>query len=192
MIRFDKKKVLKIFPVIVLVLASFLAGGFLLNRGNDGGNDEGAAGVSTEKKEDYLEKTKIGKRVKVKGKDENGVLTDKDLVITVSEGFLTEKIGVIDQALTTKDGKLFVVVNFEIENENDERMVFNSISYVRLVDSKGKKYAPEFYNEPFLVEPHSVRDDQIGFLINEDEKEKVKLLVGEMTEGKGEEVKLNF
>ncbi|GEM_PF-2824233 len=95
------------------------------------------------------------------------------------------------QPVTAPKGKEILVLDVEIENQEKTPLAVNAQDFIRLVKDNGKRYAPEFYNNPLSLPPISIRQDQVGFLIDEGQT-LVKLQLGEIEKEEKETIEINF
>lgn len=95
-----------------------------------------------------------------------------------------------NQPITAKEGEEFLLVYLEVENNLGTPVTIDSQNYFRLVGEEEKKLAPDFYNGPIQIAPISTKKDQIGFVVNQNQKD-FKIQVGE-PEGEKETIELKF
>lgn len=114
-----------------------------------------------------------------------------EIKLTITSAEKNPDVLVKDQVYKAKEGKLFLIVNLELQNDSTGRLNIFPGDLIRLiVGQEDKKYAPDLHNNVVMVAPISTKIDRIGFVINSDAKN-LKLLVGEL-EKKKTEVPLIF
>jgi len=104
-----------------------------------------------------------------------------------------EKVGLItskNQPVVAKEGKEFLLIYLELENNLVNPLIIDSQNYFRLESEQDKKLAPDLFNGPIQIAPISTKKDQVGFNINKGKKE-FKLQVGEI-EGTKEIIEIKF
>lgn len=132
----------------------------------------------------------VGKQFDIPLKNSKGEKTDKKLVGTLVSVERTNQAVISGKQSIARNGKIFILVNFEFDNKNNERISIAPKDYIRLVDEKGKAFAPNVSNTTVTVEPQAVRKDRVLFLVEESLKT-FKLQIGEVT-GSKELIQIKF
>jgi hypothetical protein len=104
-----------------------------------------------------------------------------NLTLTTAE--TTKQILIQGKPATAKGGKIFLIINLEIDNPHNQKLFISPVDLIRLVDKGGKKFAPDVHNNQVSVEPISVKKTRVGFVIDEDTSG-WKLQIGEVAGAK--------
>ncbi|MBL7159334.1 hypothetical protein ISS85_02585 [Candidatus Microgenomates bacterium] len=112
------------------------------------------------------------------------------IVFTIVSAELKEEIKVKGESRKVNEGKQFLLLRLEIENDTTEKLAMITSDLIRLVDNEDKKYAPDFHNATVVIDPLSVRKDLVSFIVDAKLKS-FKLLVGGLEKEK-ETVEINF
>ena len=111
--------------------------------------------------------------------------------LTITSAEKTPEVLVKDQTYKAKEGKLFLIIDLELQNDSTNRLNIYPGDLIRLtIGDSDKKFAPDLHNNLVLVAPISTKVDRVGFVIDTDVKN-LKLLIGELEKTKTE-VSLNF
>lgn len=123
-------------------------------------------------------------------RDEKGKeISNFSYEITSAE--LLDSIIVKAQRQVAVKGRIFLVFNLKITNNNNQSVNINTRDYVRLrVGNNSELVAPEIHNDPVEAQAISTKYTRLGFPIDESEKD-LTLQVGEIT-GKKETIRVNF
>jgi hypothetical protein len=92
---------------------------------------------------------------------------------------LAKEIIVKGQRAMAVAGRQFLIVNIHLTNQLDRTIDVRSRDYLRLSVNNGEWMAPDIHNDPVEIEPKSSIDTQLGFPINESDKN-LRLKVGEI------------
>lgn len=105
---------------------------------------------------------------------------------------LDKQIIVKGTRATAVDGRIFLIINLQLTNSQNQGMQVNTRDYVRLsVNGNTKEMlAPEIHNDPVEVQALSTKFTRIGFPINTSDKKYV-LRIGEI-EGDKKDIPLIF
>lgn len=123
--------------------------------------------------------TNIGKSFAFPIRDSSGKETEQSLKMNLTTAEKTTQILIKGKPATAREGKLFLIVNLELDNPTKDQLSLSPVELIRLVDSSGKKFAPDVHNDEVKVEPISIKRSRIGFVIDQTEKN-FKLQVGEV------------
>lgn len=93
------------------------------------------------------------------------------------------------EPITANKGKEFLLLALEIDNKLKQKIIVDSQNFFRLKVGE-KFFAPDFYNGEIEILPISTKGDQLGFVVDEKQKN-FELQVGEI-DGKKEIVKIKF
>ncbi len=109
---------------------------------------------------------------------------------TIVSAELQNEIKVKGEPRKAPDGKTFLMMRFELNNETTKRLSFISPDYIRLVGEGDKKYSPDFHNGVVVLDPLSVRNDLNSFVVDAKQK-KFTFLIGELDKTK-EKIEIIF
>lgn len=106
----------------------------------------------------------------------------KKLTYTIESADLTNDIIVNGQRIQSTNGKIFLVLNIKINNDNPQGIQINSRDYVRLAagTNSNEWWAPEIYNDPIEAQAISTKLGRLGFTVDNKQKE-FKLRIGEIS-----------
>lgn len=137
------------------------------------------------RKYDVLPQTSVYKSVEI-GKsfafpirNGNGEATKGDLKMTMTTVEKTNRILIKGTPATSRDGKIFLIVNLELDNPTQNKLGLAPVELIRLVDSSGKKFAPDVHNDKVTIEAISIKKTRVGFVVDENATG-LKLQVGEV------------
>lgn len=85
------------------------------------------------------------------------------------------------------EGKIFLVVNLKLRNDNDDSAIMQTREFIRLLPDG---LAPELHNDPIDVQPISAKETRLGFAVRENARD-LKLQIGTIT-GEKTTIDLNF
>lgn len=118
-----------------------------------------------------------------------------EISLTIVSTEMTNEVLVKNQPVRTKQGKFFLIVNLELENESTEKLGLVSSDLIRLrIGENGKKIAPDLHNKQVLISPVSVKTDKVGFVVTGSENIPLALELGEFyrTREVREKIELEF
>lgn len=137
------------------------------------------------------QKIPLDKSLNFNGLDAQGKQTKEKIKMSFVSAETSNEVSVKDQSFTAKPGKVFLLVNLELQNDTTDKLNIIPGDLIRLTfGSDDKKYAPDLHNNAVLVSPISVKNDRVGFVVDSEIKN-FKLLVGEL-EKKKEEIEITF
>ena len=116
---------------------------------------------------------------------------EADFKFIITEAKKVKLVATQGEPIKADPGKIFLVLSLEIDNDNPFDLSVTSKNYFRLVGEEDKKYAPDFYNDVVEVPADSVKKDELGFVVSDDQKN-FKLLLGPINEMGKTEVEINF
>jgi len=133
----------------------------------------------------------IGSRFEVPIRKEDGTETPDKLIMNLTTAESSKRILIQGKPATSRDGKTFILINFEVENSTSNQLTVRPVDFIRLTDNENRTFAPDVHNNDVAVEPISIKKTRVGFVVDENQKE-FKFLVGEINGEKKEVVvKLN-
>lgn len=91
-------------------------------------------------------------------------VTIQNLNLIVDKIELTNTLVVDGNPLRAPKGKQFLICYLYINNQSKEVTNIALVNFFRLMDSKGHKFAPEFYNKVTTIQPMATKTDQVGFM----------------------------
>jgi len=109
----------------------------------------------------------ISKTYQFSGQTEDGKDTENFLTMNLVNAEMTKQILIQGKPATAKAGKIFLIINLEINNSHSQKLFLSPVDLIRLVDKDGKKFAPDVHNNQVSVEPISVKKTRVGFVIDE-------------------------
>jgi hypothetical protein len=118
-----------------------------------------------------------------------------EISLTVVSAEKTNEVLVQNKPVRAKQGKFFLIVDLELENESTKTLGLVSSDLIRLVaGGNGKRIAPDLHNKQVLISPVSVKSDRVGFVVTAPENISLALELGEFykTREIRERVDLNF
>lgn len=124
------------------------------------------------------------------GRNDQAKVVDKHPIkMTFVSAELNRKILIKGQPATARDGKIFLVVNMDLENQSSDRMYLPVYDMIRLQEGD-KLRAPDVHNSLVQIDPISSKGTRIGFLID-DKGRDFSLKIGELT-GTKQTIDLKF
>ncbi len=137
-----------------------------------------------------LANVNVNKRFEIPIKNKDGSQTGEKLGITITNIEKTREILIKNNPAKTKNGKIFLVLNIEIQNDTKKQLTVRPVDMVRLIGDDGRSYAPDVHNNEVTAEPVSLRKTKVGYVVDEN-KNNFKLFVGEVR-GQQEEIEVVF
>lgn len=165
---------------VVALLVILVVGGFGMYRvGRAKLANKSFSQVASAKSSSSLGQVSINNKFDVPIKGQDGKDTGENLHVTITDAEKSKDILIQGRPASAKDGKAFLIINMEIGNETKKSLTVQPVDLVRLVDSQGKNYAADVYNNDVSAEPLSIRKSRIGYVVDESNKS-FKLLIGEV------------
>ncbi|MDO8336142.1 MAG: DUF4352 domain-containing protein, partial [Candidatus Saccharibacteria bacterium] len=112
-------------------------------------------------------------------KTQDGKETGDKLHVTITTIEKTDSIIAQDKPVRTKDGKIFLLVNMEIENTTKQELAIKPNDMVRFIDNEGRSFAPEVYNNGVKADAVSIKKTRVGYVVDSAQKT-YKLMIGEV------------
>lgn len=137
-----------------------------------------------------LANVNVNKRFEIPIKNKDGSQTGEKLGITITTIEKTREILIKNSPAKTKNGKIFLILNIEIQNDTKKQLSVRPVDMVRLIGDDGRSYAPEVHNNAVTAEPVSLRKTKVGYVV-EETKNSFKLFVGEVR-GQQEPIEVSF
>jgi len=154
----NKKILLKLTAAFIVILAVIL---LLLEIGGR------SSGTFTGSNRYSQKSVNLSKTFQFAGSTENGRSTEDFVNLTLTNVEMTKQILIQGKPATAKDGKIFLIINLEIDNPHNTKLFISPVDLIRLVDKNGKKFAPDVHNNQVAVEPISVKKTRVGFVVDE-------------------------
>ena len=132
----------------------------------------------------------IGSRFEVPIRKEDGTETPDKLIMNLTTAESSKRILIQGKPATSRDGKTFILINFEVENSTSNQLTVRPVDFIRLTDNGGRTFAPDVHNNDVAVEPISIKKTRVGFVVDENQRE-FKFLVGEIN-GPKKEIVVKF
>lgn len=105
---------------------------------------------------------------------------DADLSVTLTNADIDNVLLVQGKRATTREGKTFLIITMEVENQFEVPLYIFPIDLLRLVREDGKPVAPSVHQGTVEIRPVSVKKSNVGFVINPDEKD-FRIEVGDVS-----------
>jgi len=104
----------------------------------------------------------------------------------------TYQVLVNEKVFTSKNNKMFLILNLELRNDNSNQVNIFPGDLVRISydGNDDRKFAPDLHNNLVSVAAISTKLDRVGFVIPETSKD-IKIYVGEL-DGKKDTISVNF
>lgn len=132
----------------------------------------------------------VNKSFDVPIKNSDGKPTGQDLKITITSVGESDSILIQNKPAKTKNGKTFLLINMEIQNDTKSELKIKPVDMVRLVGTDGKTYAADVYNNDVSAEAVSLRKTRIGYVVDKSQRT-FRLLIGEVR-GEQSPIDVNF
>jgi len=108
---------------------------------------------------------------------------DANLNVTLTNADIDSTLLVQGQRANAREGKTFLIVNMEVENQFEVPLYIFPVDLMRLVREDGKKIAPSVHQGTVELRPVSLKKSNVGFVIDPDEKE-FQIEVGDVSSEK--------
>lgn len=136
-----------------------------------------------------LKETELDRAFTFNAQRQDGAGTE-GIQFTIFEAELKDEIKVQGEPRKAGKDKAYLLLRLELNNETTNRLKFTSADHVRRISEENKKYAPDYHNGTVTLDPISVRNDLMSFLVDK-ETELFIFQVGEL-EGEKENVEVTF
>ena len=138
-----------------------------------------------------LKKTEINRNFDFPILDDKGKEVGK-ISYEILSAELDKNILVLGKFATAVSGKLFFVVNIKLTNSQNNGISINTKDYLRLSINGDftELLAPSLHNDPVTVQPISIQNSRLGFIVNENDRGFI-LQVGEI-KGTKQKIKINL
>lgn len=177
------KKHKKIIFIVVLILLIGLIGPRIFKNKTKMGNNQ----ISQTKNTKLIP---VNKKFTFPALDNQGKAAGV-INFTITSAEKAPEVLVKDQTYKAKEGKLFLIINLELQNDSTNRLNIFPGDLIRLTTGDAsKKFAPDLHNNMVMVAPISTKIDRVGFVIDSNTNN-LKLLIGELEKQKTE-IPLNF
>lgn len=120
----------------------------------------------------------------------DGKDTGDKLVVNFTTVDKSRRIILQGQPATAKDGKVFLILNVDVENSTTNQLSVRPVDFIRMIDDKGENFAADIHNDVVKVEPISIKKTRVGFIVDESQKN-FKFAVGEI-KGSKETAEVSF
>src|SRR3989344_1472267 len=115
---------------------------------------------------------------------------DANLNVTLTNADIDSTLLVQGQRANAREGKTFLIVNMEVENQFEVPLYIFPVDLMRLVREDGKRIAPSVHQGTVEVRPISTKKSNVGFVVEPGDKD-FKLEVGEVS-GEKEILEISF
>ncbi len=183
---FKKHPKIALSVLIVVLILGFAAFNIAKpNKANING-----VNTTTTTSENSSTKINVNKKFDVAIKTQDGKETGDKLHVTITTIEKTDSIIAQDKPIRTKDGKIFLLVNMEIENTTKQELAIKPNDMVRFIDNEGRSFAPEVYNNGVKADAVSIKKTRVGYVVDSAQKT-YKLMIGEVRV-KQEQIEVSF
>lgn len=169
----------RLVTIIWVGLALTLLGGFVLFLSRLGSTTTLSAA-----------KVNVNQTYSITARDQKGNPVGKDIQFHITEAEKASSVLVQGKKANVRNGKRFLLVNFEIDNPDNTVYFINPTDLVRYLRNDGKKFAPTVYQGILQIRPTSTKSSNIGFVVDQKETN-FKLEVGELENSK-QGLEINF
>lgn len=121
----------------------------------------------------------VNRKFDIPIRNSGGKTTGSVLPVTITTVDSSKKILISGKPATSRDGKLFLILNLDIDNSTTNQLNIRPVDFIRLQDSEGKSFAPDVHNDVVKAEPISIKKTRVGFVVDEVQKQ-FKFLIGEI------------
>lgn len=132
----------------------------------------------------------INKTLTIIPRTKDGRPTDGKMPMTITTANMTDSILVQGQTASARNGKTFLVVYADLQNNYQVALYATPLDLLRLVRPDGKRIAPSVSQGNVEIRPLSVKTTNVGFVVEPNEKS-FTIEVGEI-DGPKQAVQINF
>ncbi|MDQ3099564.1 MAG: hypothetical protein M3Q44_07520 [bacterium] len=189
-----ENKTIKILVGGVIVTAIIVGGVYFLNNSNNrsnasnSGNSGQVAGLTSNNKQAANNpKVILNKTYSTIALDVTGKPSKNKIDVIIKSAEKSQDILIKGQPATAKNGSAFLVLQVDLKNASNERLIISPLNLLRLIVD-GQKRAAEIYTEEVpqirgsvVVEPDSTKVTRVGFVLTSDIVSKAfKLQIGDV------------
>ena len=135
------------------------------------------------KREESKPTVKIDRSYTIVAKTKEGQRTDGRLKLTVLNAQIAPSILVQGKVARPVKGKVFLVLNLEIENSYKVPLYTLPVDLFRFIGGGGQKYPPSTSQGRVEIRPESTKKSNVAFVVTPGDK-KFKIEVGDVNESK--------
>lgn len=121
----------------------------------------------------------INKSYTVVARTSDKRLTNGNLTLTVTDAKITRSIVVKEQIANPVKGKVFLVIDMDIQNPYKVPLYVFPVNLFRLAENGNQKFAPSVDQGTVQIQPLSTKKSNVGFVVMPSDK-KFLLDVGEL------------
>ncbi len=200
----DSNNTVKILLGGVIVTALVVGGVYFLNssKGSTASTSSSGqvAGVQTDsKKSGNNPKINLNKTYSTIALDVTGKPSKNKIDMIIKNAEKSQDILIKGQPATAKNGSSFLVMQVDLQNSTNERLIISPLNLLRLIVD-GQKRAAEIYTEEVpqirgsvVVEPDSTKVTRVGFVLTPDIVSKaLKLQIGDVNAADKTVIDLKF
>lgn len=151
------KKIKKYLPLLLVLLLIFAV--FSLVRRIWGGKTKGEVTVQVNQTFEFV------------GRDDDGNPTEVTLPLTFLSATKQDSVNIQGQKATAKNGKVFLVLDFEAKNNTSNPLYLLPVDLIRLLQDEETRIAPSVHQGRLEVRPVSSKFSNLGFVIEEKQKD---------------------
>ncbi len=177
----------------VVITALIIGGVYFLNnsKGPQSANNSNSigqvAGTTTQKQAGNNPKVNLNKVYSTVALDVTGKPSKNKIDINIKTAEKSQDILIKGQPATAKNGSSFLVLQIELKNPSNERLIISPLNMLRLIVDNQKR-AAEIYTEEVpqirgsvVVEPDSTKVTRVGFVLTPDIINKpLKMQIGDV------------
>lgn len=109
--------------------------------------------------------------VDIAGQNKAGDTLNKNLSVTITEARRQKRVLVQGSWIKAKEGKVFLILDFDVTNSVGAAMYGMPVDWVRLIRDEDKKVAPTVHQGQLELRPVASKETNVGFVVDEDSKE---------------------
>lgn len=181
--NFPREKVKALFKnrrlVISLLVVLFLTGAFIIARNKLASVKSPVFDNNSQTNFAPQSSVFLNKKIEIPIRSSSGAATGEKLVVNLTTIDRAKKILIQGKPATARDGKMFIILNLEIDNVTRNQLTVRPVDFIRFVN-EGKSFAPDVHNDAVKVEPVSIKRTRVGFVTDESQKD-YKFLIGEIS-----------
>ncbi|OGY32498.1 MAG: hypothetical protein A3A57_03235 [Candidatus Woykebacteria bacterium RIFCSPLOWO2_01_FULL_41_12] len=163
----------KVFAIALLVVIILIAGIIFIFGRERSSNTSENLGPSVQ----------INKSYEVVARTEKKQRTTGRFKMTITNARFASSVLVQGKRATPIKGKIFLIVDIEIENPHKVQLYAFPVDLFRFIREDGQKFAPSVHQGAVLVRPEATKKSNVAFVAEPGEK-KFRIEVGEIGEAK--------
>lgn len=109
----------------------------------------------------------VGKSFAFPIRSGGGEAVQGELKMTATTVEKTNNILIKGKPAKARDGKLFLIINLELDNPTQNKLGLSPVELIRLIDPSGRRFAPDVHNDKVSIEAISIKKTRVGFVVDE-------------------------